>query len=241
MHWLLTASYKIKMSQIETLIKERDERNRWYPIGVEEFRGALELDATVPHVRELRQNLSYSLQYIQFLELQLEELNLSSVMCTMIYKSYVITGMAILEGIFSNIIKSKGWWKQSFYESLGETTANEKKFGTEKYVIKTEILRKVGAHDVQMTMDEMIKKLVHHHDALNINHLDYPVLRNLKQLRNRVHLQMIEGPNDHDYNAFDLSSKNDMQTILYHVLTSPNITNHPHVFDFLKPDEATTV
>lgn len=223
------------MSQLETLLKERNERNRWYPKSVEIFRGAIKLDSSVPNVRELRQNLSYSLQYIQFLELEFEELTLSSVMYTMLCKTYIITGMSILEGIFSNIIKSNGWWKQSHLRSIGETTANETNFGDKKYVIKTELCEKVDKYDIQMTLDEMINKLIHHHEALDIDHLDYPVMRRLKQLRNRVHLQMIDGPNDHDYNAFDWNSKKDMQTILYHVLTSPKITDYPHVFDFIEP------
>ena len=227
------------MSQLETLIIEKNVNDRWYPTRVELFRRALKLDSSVPHVQELRQNISYSLQYMQFLELEFKELRLSNVMYTMLCKTYVITGMSILEGIFSNIIKSNGWWKQTNLESLGETTANETNFGDEKYVVRTEILKKVDKYDLQMTLDEMINKLVHHHEALGIKHLDYPVMRRLKQMRNRVHLQAISGPNDHDYNAFDWRSKTEMQTILYHVLTSPKIADFPHVFDFLKPEENT--
>lgn len=225
------------MSQIETLIEDKGIQNRWYPQSVGNYRLAIKLDSEVPHVQELRQNLSYSLQYIEFLELEFKELKLSNVIYTMLCKSYVITGMSILEGLFSNIIKSNGWWKQSNLESVGTTTSSETSFGDNKYVIKTELLRRVDKYDLQMTLDEMINKLVHHHEALGINHLDYPVMMRLRQMRNRVHLQMISGPNDHDYNVFDWRAKLDMQTILFHVLTSPKITDYPQFFEFLKPTD----
>ncbi len=226
------------MSLIETLIAEKQISERWYPQRAEQYRLAITLDYSMPHARELHQNLSYSLQYIEFLELEFKELKLSSVLYTMLCKSYIITGMSILEGIFSNIIRSNGWWKQNNLESVGVTTSNETKFGVEKYVVRTELLKKVDKYDTQMTLEEMINKLVHHHEALEIDHLDYPVLKRLRQLRNRVHLQMINDHYDHDYNAFNDADKNDMQTILYHVLTSPKVTRLPHVFEFLKPEDA---
>ena len=225
------------MSSIETLITEKGIRERWYPQAVERYRVAIKLDSAVPHVWELRQNLSYSLQYIEFLELEFKELNVSSVIYTMLCKSYVITGMSILEGIFSNIIKSNGWWKRSTLESIGETTSNETNFGDKKYVVKTALFKRVEEYDLQMTLDEMINKLVNHHEALGINHLDYPVMKRLRQMRNRVHLQMISGQNDHDYNAFNWETKHEMQTILYHVLTSPKITDYPQYFEFLNPGD----
>ena len=223
------------MSFIETLITEKDIKQRWYPQAVERYRLAVKLDSNVSHVRELRQNLSYSLQYIEFLELEFKELNMSTVLQTMLCKTYVITGMSVLEGIFSNIIKSRGWWKQTNLESIGTATSNETIIGDNKYVIKTEILRTVDKYDLQMTLDEMINKLIHHHDALGIDHLDYPIISRLRKLRNRIHLQMISGSNDHDYNAFNWNTKLEMQTILYHVLTSPQITDYPQFFVFLKP------
>ena len=58
-----------------------------------------------------------------------------------------------------------------------------------------------------MNLDDLIKILDKHHSALEVDHLVYPALRRLKNLRNRVHLQKSEGNTDHDYNAFDCSVK----------------------------------
>ena len=160
----------------------------------------------------------------------------------MLVKSYVVTGMSVLEGLFVNIVKSNGWWKTSTLESLGTTQANETRFGTEKIIVKTELLKKVDEYPLQMKLDELIKILERHHQALQVNHLVYPALRRLKDLRNRVHLQKVEDRLDHDYNAFNFSVKKEMGGILYEILSSPMVTRLPQNFEFLKKntDEAYT-
>ena len=154
----------------------------------------------------------------------------------MVIKNYVITSMSIIEGLFSNIIKSNGWWKTSNLESLGTTQANETNFNGQKYIIKTEVLKKVTPYGLQMNFDELIKILERHHSALEVDHLVYPALKRLKDLRNRVHLQKSEGNKDHDYNAFDYSVKKEMSEILHDILTSPKITDHPEIFEFIKTE-----
>ena len=85
----------------------------------------------------------------------------------------------------------------------------------------------------------MIKCLKHHHDGLAVNHLIYPALNRLRDLRNRIHLQKGDANNDYDYNAFDFRTKIEVQNILYTILCSPNITDSHflHLYDFLKPKE----
>ena len=92
-----------------------------------------------------------------------------------------------------------------------------------------------------MNLDELIKKLEHHHDALGVDHLVYPALRRLKELRNRIHLQKLESETDHDYNAFDYNVKKEMGSILYQILTSNMVTNLPHHFDFLKDNNTAEI
>lgn len=48
--------------------------------------------------------------------------------------------MSILEGIFTNLIKSNGIWKTSNLTSIGSTKPNEKDFNGSSYVIQTELL-----------------------------------------------------------------------------------------------------
>ena len=178
--------------------------------------------------------MAYSAQYLEFLEKEFSELNPPSVIYSMLVKTYVITGMSMLEGIFSNILKSRGWWKVSDLESCGTTQSNETNFSGDKYIVVTELLRKVAPYQLQMNLDEMIKTLSRHHEALQVDHLVYPALKRLKELRNRVHLQKNESETDHDYNAFNFTVKKEMGAILFEIFSSPMITRLPNNFDFLK-------
>ena len=218
----------------DTLLESNKSKDRWYPTSIDTLKNSIKIDTSIENARALHSNIAYNLQYIEFLEKELEELNLSSVIYIKNIKNYVITSMSILEGLFSNIIKSNGWWKTSNLESLGTTQANETTFSGQKYIIKTEILKKSDPYMIQMNLDDLIKILDKHHSALEVDHLVYPALRRLKNLRNRVHLQKSEGNTDHDYNAFDYSVKNEMSEILHDILTSPKITDHPEIFDFIK-------
>lgn len=207
---------------------------RWYPTAVNTYKASFNLDMNIENSEALRSNLAYSMQYLEFLEKEMSELKLSDVIYTMLVKTYVVTGMSILEGIFVNIVKSNNWWKTSNLESLGTTQANETIFGTDKIIVKTELLKKVDVYPLQMNLDELIKILDRHHQALQVNHLVYPALKRLKDLRNRVHLQKVDDRLDHDYNAFNFSVKKEMGAILYEILTSSMVTRLPDNFEFLK-------
>ena len=217
----------------DTLIKENDCRERWYPGSIDNYAETFIIDRSIENSAALIKNIAYNMQYIEFLEKEFDELNISSVIYTMLVKTYVITAMSILEGVFSNIIKSKGWWKTDDKESLGPTLANETKFEDDKFIVKTELLKKVEPYELQMNLDEFIKILSRHHDALDIDHLDYPVLKRLKDLRNRIHLQKVSSDTDHDYNAFDYSVLSEMRKILYDILSSDKICRNKSRIEIL--------
>lgn len=161
---------------MNTLIRCNGIATHWYPTSVEEYRNNLILDMTVPNAVALRSNIVYNLQYLEFLEKELTELHLSSVLTCMLVKTYVITGMAILEGVFSNIIHSIGRWNTSHFRSLGSTISNDTNFSGTMYTVKTEILQVVPDFEIQMDMDSFIKILKNRHDVLGVDHLVYPSL-----------------------------------------------------------------
>lgn len=227
---------------LETIILEKKikSEDRWYPTPIQCFRmGFIAMDRGIEGYHPLVDNLAYSLQYLEFLEKEFKELNLSSVIYVMLVKTYVITGMGIVEGIFSYIIKSNDWWKMNDEEVVLTSKAQQKSSSGEKLVIKTEISKKIEPYPLKMTLDEMIKSLQHHHRALGVDHLIYPQLKRIRDLRNRVHLQKGEHEKDHDYNAFDFRAKNEMQDILYKILCSAAVTGEEWLsnYDFLKPQK----
>ena len=76
-----------------TLLKEKDIKSseRWYPNSVYSYQCALILDYDVKNCAALSKNLAYSLQYLEFLEKEFAELALSSVINTLLIKTYIIT------------------------------------------------------------------------------------------------------------------------------------------------------
>ncbi len=224
----------------ETLIKEKgiSSTGRWYPVSVDSFRkGFKPMSSIAEGYYPLINNLAYNLQYMEFLEKEMAELQLSDVLYTMIVKSYVITGCGIIEGIFSYIIKSHGWEKRNDEEEVLSSQAQQKNREGDTLVIRTVISKKVTPEPAKMTFDEMIKCLNHHHKALKIDHLLYPQINRIRDLRNRVHLQKSSSNTDHDYNSFNYKVKNDMQNILYNILCSSSVTDSSAIrnYDFLKP------
>lgn len=84
-------------------------QDRWYPTAVNTYKFSFNLDMSIENSEALRSNLAYSMQYLEFLEKEIEELKLSDVIYTMLVKTYVVTGMSVLEGLFVNIVKSNRW------------------------------------------------------------------------------------------------------------------------------------
>ena len=92
-----------------TLLKGHASRSyteKWYPIDVNRYRNALNINDTDTPTRILHRNLSYSIQYLEFLQKQINELELSSVLHRILNKNFIITGVAILEAIFQYLVCS---------------------------------------------------------------------------------------------------------------------------------------
>lgn len=91
-----------------TLLENWCRGKRWYPQRIETYECALKLRGTIKNKTLIRKNFAYNMQYIEYIEKQLTELNLSSVLEKMLYKSFIITGMGIIESLFLNLLKATG-------------------------------------------------------------------------------------------------------------------------------------
>ena len=95
-----------------TLRYGQDYKDKWYPIYVHiwepvlsqiKFRSEKLLDSY-----EIRRNLAYNLQYLEYLQQTLQELSLSAVLEKLTYKTYIVTAIGIVECIFFHIVKASG-------------------------------------------------------------------------------------------------------------------------------------
>ena len=120
---------------METLIVKNGARNRWYPQSVETYKKSIKIPYDSDENKRLNSNFAYSMQYIEYIEKQLNELKLSEVILTMLYKSYIITGMGIIELLFVYLLKStKNWNKTEWKEYLTFVTNPIKDENNEKMI-----------------------------------------------------------------------------------------------------------
>ncbi|SHM92245.1 hypothetical protein SAMN02746066_03902 [Anaerosporobacter mobilis DSM 15930] len=219
-----------------TLEKDNDicYKGRWHPTAVPCFESILKEGLLSDMPKSLRKNIAYSLQYMQYLELQLDELNLHNVIITMIYKNYIITGTSIIEGIFCYLLKSSDLWKQKLWELDSVIKSNEYKQNSMKYKLETFIYKKIDPVDDEMNFDSMIKKM-ESKNILSLNHKAYPYIKKLKRLRNKVHLQINEHEDDTDWFNFNYIDYLWMRYVLHKVLTDDAFKNKSGKYiDFIK-------
>ena len=218
---------------MKSLLEENKCRNRWYPKSVGTYKNNLNITNDNAENERIRCNFAYNMQYIEFLEKELSELHLSAVITTMIYKTYIITAMGIIESLFSYLLKEKRYWKTTCWEEIGELQTNSKFIDDEEFMIKNVLCKKGEVHTIRMDLDAMIKK-VESKNLLNIEHNIFPALKKLRELRNRVHLHIGERCNDHDYNNFNWNEIVLARKILYTIITCPNFCKDINVYKFLK-------
>ena len=217
---------------METLIAKNEARNRWYPQSVEAYKQSIKIPYNSDENKRLNSNFAYSMQYIEYIEKQLNELKLSEVILRMLFKSYIITGMGIIELLFVYLLKSTGNWNKDEWEEYLTITTNPKKDGENIIKVETKLLKRVQLYEKRMDLDSMIKKVEKKH-LLTIDHNVFPALKKLRELRNRVHLQLGEHAYDHDYNSIGFEEIQMMLRILYVILTAPELCSHAEQFNFI--------
>ena len=217
---------------METLIVKNEARSRWYPQSVEAYKGSIKIPYNSAENKRLNSNFAYNMQYIEYIEKQLDELKLSDVLLTMLYKSYIITGMGIIELLFVYLLKSTGNWNKTEWEECATFISNPKEDNGTTTKAETKLYKKVPPYEMRMDLDSMIKKIEKKH-ILTIDHNVFPALKRLRELRNRVHLQTGDGAYDHDYNSIGFAEIQMMRRILFAILTTPEICNHADRFEFI--------
>lgn len=217
---------------MESLIVKNEAKNRWYPQSVDDYKQSIKIPYDTDENKRLNSNFAYSMQYLEYIEKQLAELNLSNVLLTMLYKSYIITGMGIVELLFVYILKSTGNWNQTEWHEIDTFKSNPINNNGNSYKTETILYKKVPLHDMRMDLDSMIKR-IEKKSILTLDHSAFPALKKLRELRNKVHLQVGEDAYDHDYNKFGFDEMQMMRRILYMVLTAPELCNKTKTFDFI--------
>jgi hypothetical protein len=170
-------------------------------------------------IYEITKNLCYSLSYIEYLtdKIRNEE---NFVIKSQLHKTYIITGMSIVECILHYVIKTNNLNNKIEYREISKHKSNSKKLLGEEIKIETIISQKLTIPiEEEMNLDKMIK-IAEKHKLLGAEeNQTYARLNRLRKLRNKVHLH-ISDILDHDFNSFTMREALIMKEILKVIIYS---------------------
>lgn len=174
---------------------------------------------------ELINNLSYNFQYLQFLTNVLKSEELHEVIRRLNIKTYLIVSTSIIESILDYYLIYKGEYKMCEWKDIEESKISSNIFLVSNKPLKniTITQRKTEPFFVKMKFDDVLKK-IKDKKLLGDNSDLYKSLNNIKKLRNKVHLNNIEGDRDHDWNNFQKTEYYECSKCLREILKS-NIFN----------------
>lgn len=187
-----------------------------------------------------KRNIAYNLQYLQFLNWTLTETRLHSTVYVLTVKTFIITGISVIESILWYVIKKNGVQPKQEWELAQESVSNP--FQCEEITHRhvTQLMRKLDTPlEPDMTLDAMIKK-VSSRRLLGVNNELYGQLKYLRKLRNKVHIHAVQHGRETDWWSFDWKQFKLMKSVLGSVLRSPlfdPLPEHEYIIGFLQVSE----
>lgn len=219
------------MGDFESILEKNNDikyTERWHPRIVPCFESELVCGQLQNMNIALRKNIAYALQYLEFLQLELKEVHLHDVVAMHLLKSYIVTAMGIIEGVFYHVVTINGYNKKSDWEVLGKpvhTNVFREDGNERKYVISVE--QKLSSPiPVQMDFEYLINK-VQEKKLIGLTGKAYPYLKKLKKLRNKVHLHIAMTREETDYNSIDYYDYLLARYVLLKILTDERLNPNP--------------
>lgn len=216
----------------------------WPPTGIDEVhlflrRGMPAEGNPLQHHSAFVRNVGYNFQYLQFLKYTLDT-QLHFTVRTLTQKSFVLTGMSIVEAILWYLLKAAGKQRTTEWADLKRFENAEFELDGSRVRTITLVQRKLSAaEDQQMTLDAMIKK-VEGKKLLGVEQQVYEDLAFLRKLRNKVHIHAVQGDKDTDWWKFSAKEVNLMKGVLCSIFHSPLFhpgKEHVDLLSFLVPPE----
>ncbi|HDZ9219819.1 TPA: hypothetical protein RUZ04_003738 [Vibrio cholerae] len=225
--------------------KKNENGERWYPVSIQTLDSLLakgiESGKGYEHTYALRRNIAYNLQYIEFQIKLIYDIQLSSVIYTQTIKSVLLVGCSVIESILHYVLIANGIHSTTEWREKITFKGNQKKLNGEDVRVDTVIYSKLDEPILKhMTFDAMIK-CAKSKNVFGKDLLIYEKLNELRALRNKVHLQVINNPTDTDWNSFSQSDLSDISVVLYGILCSELFAlndRQKSYFDYLRQDVA---
>lgn len=220
-------------------VLKNDDGSNWTPVMIQEFSSVIDIPMRKRNnAYTTSKNIAYSLQYIQYLQKQLDTVYLTDVLERMVCKNYIITAMSIIEAIFAYLVKDSGNWKASEWKSIHKIKIdNQKPFELEGRTLKVqvEVFEKVDAQIAELQFDAIIDKVRSKKLMRFRTEEAFDLLKKFKSIRNKIHLHITQDATD--YKSFDKDLQAKMKYILSAVLKNEaickNATKAEEIYSFL--------
>lgn len=223
-----------------TLYRKEENKSAWLPVSIEELNTMLgrliQEGVGTKRAYALKRNIAYGLQYLEFLDKCLSELDITSAIRTQIVKNFILVGCGIIEALLDFLINKSGCNAKTEWMEIFTSASNQKEFEGKIIRLECVISKKLPKkRSVEMNFDSMLK-MAEGRKLLGHEHGIYAKLKKLRQLRNRVHLQLIDYATDTDWNAFGQSYLCSMAQVLHAILTGSlfkPLAEEKRYFDYL--------
>lgn len=144
-------------------------------------------------------------------------------------KSFVITSMSIIVGIFISLLRERKLipmieWKEGKHNHISIDNNTEVVIYKKKKVVK---------YEKKLTLDEAIS-LIESNNIINIIPSSYPVLRILRDLQNKIHLDKATKCLESDYVCFNEEIYNTTKLLLFEILKLKVASNDINYATFLR-------
>lgn len=203
---------------MRTLLIESKE-DKWSPIFVDSIRNSFKIKMKY----SISKNIAYNIQYLEYLDKQLNELRLTSVLTKMIYKNYIITSMSIIEAIFYCLLEERNLIPKEYWETEKTYISSEIGLEDNRTRIVSELQKKVLEKERKMNLESLSSK-IKSKKILSHSKINFPVLEYYRKLRNKVHIYISDGCDESDYNSFNFLDYLMIRAVLYAILSDDAVT-----------------
>ncbi|MCF7906602.1 hypothetical protein K9L04_01555 [Patescibacteria group bacterium] len=195
---------------------------KWLPISIEKLNKIINRKISYDSKYSHNKNLSYNIQYLEFLDYTLNNTEITSVIYTQNIKTFIIISVSIIETILFNILKDKDLIKKTNLSLLKEINSNESYvFFKKRIKLRTQIFEVLKSYkEEEINLDKIIK-ISESKDIFNQgkNHFIYKELNYFRKLRNKIHLYLAKTKIETDYNSFFNENLIKTKNILLQILT----------------------
>lgn len=181
-------------------------KERWYPNSISSIEIHLykyKIDKeNCPNEQAVRSNISYNIQYLEYLRKTLNELNLTSVLQIQTIKSFIVISTSIIEAVFYLICCQENLRKKLDWREFKITKTQNIIIDTFLINSETKVFEKIeNVVYEELTFTQMTQK-IENGKILDIDNQFFKDLNHLRKLRNKIHLQENVKVAKTDYKTF---------------------------------------